>query len=194
MKKKSLILMLTLIVLGAASAKAQVTIGSENSPNPGAVLDLSQVSSHDLGLKLPAVDLSSVLVSGLGNSEAGLLVYNTYDTDPWNKGLYVWSGTTWVPAEQKPVLAAGVNPVIDFTVPPTLTVSSTETVTISTWSPASPSYPGVTWKLVSGGDKLEIDARNLTSVTVSKIAAGTAVLRATSVDGRVIHDIAVTVN
>jgi hypothetical protein len=196
MKKKSLILMLTLIVLGAASAQAQgvVNIGSTDAPRDAAVLDLGQVSAQNLGLKLPAVDLSSVLVSGLGNSEAGLLVYNTYDTDPWTKGLYVWSGTTWVPAEQKPVLAVEVEPLTDFTVTPTLTVSSSaETVTISAWTPGTASYQGVTWEIISGGDKLAIDARSLTSITVSKITTGTAILRATSVDGRVIHDIAVTV-
>jgi hypothetical protein len=194
--KKNLILMLTLILLSAASADAQVSIGGAN-PQSGAVLDLSQIAAKNLGLKLPSVNLSSVLTSGLGNSEAGLLVYNTSTTSPWEKGLYVWTGTAWTLAKRKPVLEVGVVPLTDFTVPQTLTVGdSPETVTITDWTPGTASYQGVTWEIISGGDKLAIDARNLTSITVSKIEdaeAGTAVLRVTSIDNLIVHDIDVTV-
>jgi hypothetical protein len=192
------VILTMLLLVAAVTANAQVNIGSTDDPRDAAVLDLGQVSAKNLGMKLPKVDLSSVLTSGLGKPEAGLLVYNTATTASLEKGLYVWNGTAWTLAKQKPVLAPEVEPLTGFTVPETLTVSSSaETVTITDWLPSDASYKGVTWEIISGGDKLAIDSRNLTSITVSKIEdaeAGTAVLRATSIDGQVVHDIAVTVN
>jgi hypothetical protein len=97
--KKMFFLMLTLMVLGAASMNAQVTIGSDNLPHSGAVLDLQ---SDNLGLKLPNVALSDTLsIFGLPEeggftkeNAVGMLVFNTNPT--YVAGVYTWTGNSWV--------------------------------------------------------------------------------------------------
>jgi hypothetical protein len=56
--KKMMFLMLTLLIGSAASMNAQVTIGSDENPHSGAILDLQ---SANLGLKLPNVALDNDL-------------------------------------------------------------------------------------------------------------------------------------
>ncbi|MDR0865619.1 MAG: hypothetical protein LBO74_11905, partial [Candidatus Symbiothrix sp.] len=72
--RKNLFLMLTLIVLSAASANAQVKIGgtSTDDPDPGAVLDLT--NPDNLGLLLPQV---STLPASGALCQLGMMVYNT---------------------------------------------------------------------------------------------------------------------
>ncbi|MDR0682913.1 MAG: hypothetical protein LBG15_13855, partial [Dysgonamonadaceae bacterium] len=59
MKRKMIYLALMLTILSAANVNAQVTIGSDQDPHKGAVLDLSQ--STKLGFLLPHVFLTNVL-------------------------------------------------------------------------------------------------------------------------------------
>ncbi|MDR0680345.1 MAG: fibrobacter succinogenes major paralogous domain-containing protein [Dysgonamonadaceae bacterium] len=100
MKQKMMFLALTLWILSAASMNAQVTIGSEQDPHKGAVLDLSQ--STNLGLLLPQVFLTNVSDWQLSGNEAngeGMLIYNTNDDVPDGNGkdIYVWTRSGWKP-------------------------------------------------------------------------------------------------
>ncbi|MDR1632893.1 MAG: hypothetical protein LBR97_08485 [Dysgonamonadaceae bacterium] len=94
--KKVLFLMflLFLIVSGTANLKAQIAIGSDQEPRDGAVLDLSQVNTQDLGFLLPRVSLVNVTgwqLQGDPANGAGILVYNTNpDTIGGNgRGVYI---------------------------------------------------------------------------------------------------------
>ncbi|GHT88996.1 hypothetical protein FACS189474_5180 [Bacteroidia bacterium] len=98
--KKMFLLMLMLMVLGAASVNAQVRIGGTIDPDKSAVLDLNKTDADtpagNLGLSLPRVDLTSAtqqLVSGT-NPKDGTMVYNTNAT--FGEGVYVWSSGAWV--------------------------------------------------------------------------------------------------
>jgi hypothetical protein len=66
MKQKMIFLTLILMMLSAASMKAQVNIGSLDNPHAGAVLDLSQ--SENLGLLLPQISLQNVSDGQLSGS------------------------------------------------------------------------------------------------------------------------------
>jgi uncharacterized protein (TIGR02145 family) len=93
--KKNFYLMLALLVLSAAGANAQVTIGSLDEPHPGAVLDLHSSSQ---GLLLPTVSLGDVSVFQLATDTfraTGMTVYNTNPVI--GEGLYVWNGKKWKP-------------------------------------------------------------------------------------------------
>jgi uncharacterized protein (TIGR02145 family) len=97
--KKMFFLMLTFLIMGAASMNAQVTIGSDNLPHSGAVLDLQ---SDNLGLKLPNVALNANLTEfvlpltapSTKEDAKGMYVYNTNATI--GEGVYVWDGYQWI--------------------------------------------------------------------------------------------------
>jgi len=103
--KKVLFLMLFLIVLGAASVKAQVRIGGNTAPNAAAVLDLNATDATNNGTKglaLPRVNLTSntmQLTSGVVNL-TGMLVYNT--TATLGVGIYSWTGSIWEKVDAVP--------------------------------------------------------------------------------------------
>ncbi|MDR0866281.1 MAG: hypothetical protein LBO74_15320 [Candidatus Symbiothrix sp.] len=98
--KKNLFLMLTFIVLSAASANAQVRIGGTETdvPTKGAVLDLNNSTGGYVGgLLLPKVtltdltDLSDIpLAAGYESALEGLIVYNT---TVGAEGIYIWNGS-----------------------------------------------------------------------------------------------------
>jgi hypothetical protein len=97
--KKIFFLMLTLLIVSAASMNAQVLIGGDGNgnPDPAAVLELR---SDNLGLLLPRVALQSTDdESTITEPAAGLVVYNT--TPAGNgatavvPGIYVFTGTAW---------------------------------------------------------------------------------------------------
>lgn len=112
--KKLTFLISGLLVL---HAQGQVTIGSNNAPNKGALLDLKETvdGNSNKGLILPRVALNSltttvtdlkITINGsVGsipwdiNEHIGLMVYNTNEdrcaATPIYKGLYVWNGQTW---------------------------------------------------------------------------------------------------
>jgi hypothetical protein len=95
MTKKTLFLMLALIIMSAASVNAQVRIGGLEDPNPSAVLDLNATDATDngtLGLALPRVALTST-------SEAvkkGMIVYNTATAGDVTPGMYYNDGSEWI--------------------------------------------------------------------------------------------------
>jgi len=91
--------LLLLIVLGTANISAQVTIGADNTPHPGAVLDLK---TADKGLLLPNVSIADALVFQLGGDKTtavGMIVYNTNTAilNGQGTGVYVWDGSKWIP-------------------------------------------------------------------------------------------------
>jgi hypothetical protein len=97
--KKIFFLMLTLLIMSAASMNAQVRIGGTADPNPSAVLDLNATDAANtgtLGLALPRVNFSS-LTAKLDGTNAplnGMLVYNT--NTGLGVGIYYWSGSSWI--------------------------------------------------------------------------------------------------
>jgi hypothetical protein len=95
--KKFNLLALLLIILGAASAKAQVSIGTENDPHAGAILDLQSTAK---GLLLPHVELQDLEILQVGGSSAeedltatGMIVYNI--SPNFCQGVYAWNGRQW---------------------------------------------------------------------------------------------------
>jgi hypothetical protein len=90
---------------------AQVTIGSAQSPQKAAILDLrtSDVIGADnvsanKGLLLPRVSLVSpgslepfiaTATADEKREHTGLKVYNMNDAPPLSKGVYVWNGANW---------------------------------------------------------------------------------------------------
>jgi uncharacterized protein (TIGR02145 family) len=107
MRKKVILWMPALILLiSAASVKAQVIIGGSGTdePHAGAGLDLSPLGADKLGLLLPNVDLTNDATEFALVAEAtpkqktdarGMLVYNTEPCAPNGTGLYVWDGAKW---------------------------------------------------------------------------------------------------
>ena len=80
---------------------AQVTIGTNNDPHAGAVLDLQSTSK---GLLLPRISLTNVTTFTLDEKGAdtaatakGMVVYNTNAniTGGAGVGVYVWDGAKW---------------------------------------------------------------------------------------------------
>ncbi|MDR1682434.1 MAG: hypothetical protein LBS25_03465, partial [Candidatus Symbiothrix sp.] len=95
--KKFIFLMLLLIILGAASVKAQVSIGTVNDPHAGAILDLQ---SNAKVLLLPHVELLDLEILQVGGSNAGedltatgMIVYNI--SPNFCEGVYFWNGSQW---------------------------------------------------------------------------------------------------
>ncbi|NDV67847.1 FISUMP domain-containing protein [Dysgonomonas sp. 25] len=96
-----------------ANVFAQVTIGSGDKPNEGALLDLKMTGTTTKGMVLPRVALTDpdnlfpMLTDNGGGGytegvkatedalHAGLVVYNTNKCDPFGKGFYVWTGEQW---------------------------------------------------------------------------------------------------
>jgi hypothetical protein len=87
--KKNLFLLLTLILMGAVSVKAQVLIGADGVPDPSAVLELRSSSA---GLLLPQVNLDNInnTSSLLTSPVPGMLVCNL--TGSLRHGVYYWDG------------------------------------------------------------------------------------------------------
>jgi hypothetical protein len=105
MKKVTNFLWITFLILGSVSVKAQVNIGSSDTPHDGAILDLSQ-SNKALGLLLPRVELEDVSAfqlpgyddAGKKESAIGMVIYNTKKTTKGAQGVtgkFVWNGKRW---------------------------------------------------------------------------------------------------
>lgn len=110
MINKQLTRLFLFCILLPFSASAQVTIGSDNKPNIGAILDLKQTDSISVnsykGLLLPRVALKNenklypMLKEGYDTNEednihVGLIVYNTTNCFVGGAGPYVWDGEKW---------------------------------------------------------------------------------------------------
>ena len=113
-KMKTLLSAFMLAALLSAPSYAQVTIGSNNEPLDGALLDLKQqqtdgTANSEIGMMLPRVNLTNLTditadITGVTAAEnrkyTGLTVYNVnkcFDTGAGKggPGVYVWSGTQW---------------------------------------------------------------------------------------------------
>ena len=88
--------LLVTLTIFSIRVSAQVTIGSSEQPAPGAVLDLSQVSSKDLGLLLPQVELTDLSLWSplLGEAIDGMFVYNI--NEDTGTGIYYWKDDSWI--------------------------------------------------------------------------------------------------
>jgi hypothetical protein len=183
--------LLFLIVSGTANLKAQVTIGSEQNPQGGAVLDLSQVNDRNLGFLLPRVSLVNVTdwqLRGDSNNGVGMLVYNTNpDTAGGNgkAGVYIWTGAGGWEA-LKSNLADAIQ-VEAFDLDPSsavldLYVGQTVTFTVSGFMPLNATYPGVSWTISEGSDKTSITTRSMNTCSLAGLALGQSTLTVRSLD------------
>lgn len=117
-----------LLIVCIQSVLSQVTIGSNEQPNPGALLDLKESPTNsNKGLLLPRVSLQKLDALTMGNNvianqgsqwkvHTGMLVYNINTIETASNrvcpGLHVWDGSRWFPVqpydnilEQKKVLS-----------------------------------------------------------------------------------------
>ncbi len=114
MKTKVLIPFLTFFLFFSLATKAQVTIGSENDPAEGALLDLKQNAdgSSTKGLMYPRVALTSKTaltpMTGTPSAHAGLVVYNTTASGDFTPGLHIWSGTEWMRLVANSIVAPSI--------------------------------------------------------------------------------------
>ncbi|GHV52640.1 hypothetical protein FACS1894181_15890 [Bacteroidia bacterium] len=108
--KRFFLILFALVSLSALSVKAQVTIGADRPPHPGAVLELE--SNGRKGLLLSNVTLTKADNWSLGGSEVdGMMVYNESGstTDGLKgKGIYVWTGHKWNMTHETPCSGAPV--------------------------------------------------------------------------------------
>ncbi|NDV68336.1 FISUMP domain-containing protein [Dysgonomonas sp. 25] len=116
MKFKQLTQVITAFItltLCTANLFAQVTIGSNQAPRAGALLDLTEGATTTKGLNLPRVELTNLkpttpaeLSASIGatgnwvlNDHTGLVVYNAIDNfcgaNLIYQGIYVFDGTEW---------------------------------------------------------------------------------------------------
>jgi hypothetical protein len=182
--KKVLFFSLFLFFYGAAGVKAQVTIGKNEAPHPGSVLDLR---SADKGLLLPRVNISDAnnfqLWADKEDEAIGMLVYNINAamTDGQGAGIYVWNGSKWVFAAISggaavPVTTISVGSegsVTDITAPNSLQLTASVL-------PAYATNGNVTWSVYSETTDYiaTVDRNGL--VTPTNNGSGTVVVRATS--------------
>lgn len=110
MSKKQILLLVVLccfLVSTLMHINAQVTIGSLQEPNRGAILDLKEEGTTTRGLGMPRVILKDLNKLTIGDNviedegmawekHTGLLVYNMNKCiDRSGEGLYVWKGNKW---------------------------------------------------------------------------------------------------
>ncbi|MDU1905370.1 MAG: hypothetical protein E6772_11350 [Dysgonomonas sp.] len=79
--------------------QAQVTIGADKKPNPGAFLEFVENladSTSNRGLLLPRVRLNAIAdATPLTNKVEGMLVYNKTQNASVNSDVYINDGTNW---------------------------------------------------------------------------------------------------
>lgn len=105
-------LLIALLVLNSVNLLAQVTIGVDEEPNPGALLDLKENTNlgqnSTRGLLLPRVSLHNInsinpilnadtASSSIQSLHSGLMVFNMTDDYAAKlcRGVYVWSANIW---------------------------------------------------------------------------------------------------
>lgn len=131
-----------LLLLPVTMAYSQVTIGSGNAPEAGALLQLKENENKDAnankGMMLPRVQLTDANNlypmfevspnSGTANSSyntqilktkedsnhIGLIVYNTNICSLLGRGIYVWNGEEWIPINVTPRKFSLSNSTYDF--------------------------------------------------------------------------------
>jgi hypothetical protein len=180
--KRVFFLMLTLLVLSAASVNAQVRIGGSTDPNTAAILDLNAdntatPAANVGGLSLPRISLDTTNVKLNGATPVnGTVVYNTNASMKGGQGagLYMWTGGKWNNITTA-VLVSSIS------IAPTGTVRLIEGNSITldaTTAPDNASNPALKW---STSDALVATVNS--KGTVTAVAPGTCTITATSVDG-----------
>jgi hypothetical protein len=153
--KKMMLVMLTLLIGGAASMNAQVRIGGTVDPDASAVLDLNKTNATgaqtgNLGLSLPRVNLTAADMYLVADQvpKNGTMIYNT-STSLNGVGVYYWVTNKWVKTNEGVVINTGTG----------LSISGTGTATspyvikqsgyaLATWPAVSPSL-GTTPKSIA---------------------------------------------
>ncbi|MDR0682516.1 MAG: hypothetical protein LBG15_11815, partial [Dysgonamonadaceae bacterium] len=200
--RKTVFLMSMLLILSTASVKAQVTIGSDQDPHEGAVLDLSQTAK--LGLLLPRVSLENVntwQIDGDEEKEAaiGMIVYNTNDNVVGGNGygLYVWDGNVWTPVKSDSSFSNSIK-VVSFDLTPSdisisIYVGGIRQFTIDNFIPEDATYKGVTWNIAGGKENVNLTVTSATACTIQGVSAGEATLQVSSIDQNVNKTITIKV-
>jgi len=95
--RKTLLLASIFTLMSVVTLKAQVTIGTNQAPNPDAVLDLI-TPDNNKGFLPPRIALVAPHdPAPLSAHVEGMIVYNTANVpDSLEEGLYVDNGTRWV--------------------------------------------------------------------------------------------------
>jgi uncharacterized protein YjdB len=196
--------MLTLIMLGAASVQAQVTIGADATPHSAAVLDLQS----NLGLKLPTVALGDVSVFQLLEADdeniataTGIMIYNSSEETIGGsgKGIYVWEGK-WVFAGKSAPVEVPVTKITILSEGDSKVVNSGSTLELNAIiepvAPNGPSNPTLAWTIVynpaatAGSATIDAATGKITGVKPGAVTA-----RATATDGSGVYgNFAFTVN
>ena len=183
--QKIFLMMLALFLLSATNVHAQVTIGSEFDPHPGAALDIQSIK----GLLLPTVAIFDTKQFQLAadsekDTAVGMLVYNTNEniTDGQGAGLYVWDGTKWLFAGLSGPVAT---PVLMISVSPSGTsIMSGQTQPFSAnVIPSNATNSNVSWSVLPGTGSGTITSTGLFTAGT----AGTVTVRATATDGNNVY-------
>ena len=83
----------------AINARSQVTIGSQDAPAPGAVLELKSTNLGFLPSRVELTNLNQLTpLTGTAASCEGMIVYNktVQPADGLIPGLYLWDGAKWL--------------------------------------------------------------------------------------------------
>lgn len=175
-------------MLSAASAKAQVLIGENETgePHAGAILDLQGQGTK--GLLLPNVALLDVsefqlLVDEPDLASAkGMMIYNTFDEtkNGQGHGVYVWDGAKWLFAAISGGAAVPVTTITVSTAGNVTGITSGASLQFSaSVTPGNATNKTITWSVVSGPGSGSIDQSGF--FTGSNV--GTVTICATANDG-----------
>jgi uncharacterized protein (TIGR02145 family) len=182
--KKIFFLMLTLIVLGATSVNAQVTIGADANPHPGAVLDLQS----NLGLKLPTVELDDVAVfqlPGTAEDAVGMMIYNNSDATIGGngKGVYVWDGKWLFSGKSAPVEVPVTKIKITSPNDAKIVLSGSKLQLTATVEPTTASNKTLSWTIVYASDASAGSATIDATGKITGVKPGNVTARASATDG-----------
>ena len=181
--KKTLFLLWTLLLYSVMSMNAQVTIGENDTPHPGATLDLRGPG----GLLLSKMSIFNADVFQLAGDPAtavGMIVYNT-NADVVNGrgiGVYVWNGSKWMSIAVGGIAGIPVTSVTVSSAGGAVSVMSGSTLQFSAAvQPSNAVNNTVVWSVVPGGTgNGSIDP---SSGLFTAGVAGTVTIRATATDG-----------
>ncbi|MDR1632954.1 MAG: Ig-like domain-containing protein [Dysgonamonadaceae bacterium] len=189
MKKKMMFLFLLFpMVFGTADLYAQVTIGSDDEPHSGAILDLR---SDNKGLKLPTVSLTDTAAFQLSTnpsdaaSAIGMTVYNTNDDiiGGRGQGIYTWNGT-WIYSGGAPRAAIPVNRIVITSPENVNKVEAGKTLQLTdSILPANASNKKLAWSVPWSGTLTAGKAVVNDTGLVTGIKPGNVTVRASAIDG-----------